>query len=107
MLLIFLTICFSIALIGFTYSVILTDDGMILDFWYTFLQSKFEDKKPKIFNVLIGCPKCVSGQAALWLYFFTPYFEASFLSIGMHLLFITITIWFSLLLNKIYTWIIN
>ncbi len=100
-------ISFCVALVGFTYSVILTDGGMILDFWYIFLQRKVSNEK--LFNVLVGCSKCVSGQLALWVFFFTPYFnwwhEFHFEWAIIHLLFIIITIWFSLILNKFHKWL--
>jgi hypothetical protein len=102
----FIIISFCIALSGYTYSIILTDPGMILDKWFIFLQSMLEEKHEKWFNVLVNCPKCVSGQLALWGFFFTPYFTG-FNSIHLHILFIVITIWFTLVLNKFYIWLKN
>lgn len=104
--LIYILLSFCVALCGYTYSIILTDPGMILDKWFIYLQGKLEERHEKWFNVLVNCHKCVSGQIALWTFFFTPYFTG-LNSIHLHILFIIITIWFSLALNKIYTWLKN
>lgn len=98
---------FLIALVGFTYSEILTQGGMLLDKLYNFLQIRLEEKHEKWFNVLINCPKCVSGQWSLWVFFFTPFFELSFTGLSLHIAFITITIWNVLIINKIYKWLTN
>lgn len=102
----YILISFCIALTGFTYSVILTNGGMMLDFWYIFLQGKLAEKHEKWFNVLVECPKCVSGQMSLWIFFFTPFFSG-FNSIPIHILFIIVTIWFVLIINKLYLWLTN
>lgn len=99
-----LIISFAIALIAYTYSIILTSGGMLLDWWYIYLQNKI--KNEKIFNVLVNCPKCVAGQWSLWIFFFTPYFDG-FKSIHLHILFICLTIWISIILNKFYLWLTN
>lgn len=104
--LVYILISFCVALAGFTYSVILTDAGMILNEWYIFLQKKLAEKHEKLFNVLIECPKCVSGQMSLWIFFFTPFFSG-FNSIPIHILFIIVTIWFALIINKLYLWLTN
>jgi hypothetical protein len=90
---------FFIALVGYTYSIVLTAPGMILNSFYIFAQSKLGHKE-KLFNVLIDCPKCVSGQWALWIYLFIG--DYNFI---VHILFIITTIWFSMIINKIYTWL--
>lgn len=105
--LIYMFISFAVALVGYTYSIILTDAGMILNNWFIFLQRKLESNHEKWFNVLVNCPKCVSGQWALWLFFFTPFFSMSIKSVCLHILFITITIWFSLIINKLHKWLTN
>lgn len=98
-------ISFCIALVGFTYSEMLTQGGMLLDKLYNFLQIKLEEKHEKVFNVLINCPKCVSGQWSLWIFFLTPYFDATLKGIGLHIVFITLTIWNVLIIQKIYKWL--
>lgn len=80
---------------------------MILNEWFIFLQKHLEQNHEKWFNVLVNCPKCVSGQCALWFYFFTPYFEFTLQSLGLHILFITVTIWLSLTINKLHKWLTN
>lgn len=101
----YIGISFVIALIGYTYSMVLTEPGMILNNWFIYLQNNLEAKHEKWFNVIINCPKCVSGQWSLWIFFFTPYFSLSIKSLILHILFIITTIWFSLILNKLYKWL--
>lgn len=107
--LIFIFTSFCVALISYTYSYILTQGGMLLDFLYKYLQIELEEKHEKLFNVLINCPKCVSGQWALWVFFFLPFYSTyNFMyAVILHILFITATIWFSIIINKIYLWLTN
>lgn len=93
-------------MVAFTYSIILTSPGMILDWLYIWLSGKLEKDHEKWFNVIVNCPKCVAGQWSLWLFFFTPYFTG-FNSIHLHILFICLTIWFAIILNKLYLWLTN
>ena len=62
----FTAVAFLCAVSGFVYTTILTDPGEIFDNLYSFLQRRFEATRPKLFKVLIGCERCVSGQLALW-----------------------------------------
>jgi hypothetical protein len=87
----------KLSIISYVYSVILTDDNMILSKWYLYW-----DRKPDwIFYPIVGCFKCVSGQLALWLGFLLlrPY------SLFEHLFLICGTIFFSLIINRFYTWL--
>lgn len=77
---------------------------MLLDNFYKWMSSKLEEKHEKWFNVLINCPKCVSGQWALWTYIIL---EFKNYNLFYHICFIVLTIWFSLILNKIYLWLTN
>ena len=53
---------FAIAIIAFTYSVILTEPGMLLEK----IASRLAYLPQWLFYPLIGCEKCVAGQMALW-----------------------------------------
>lgn len=101
-----LLISFFIALVAYTYSIVLTAPGMLLDWLYIWMSGKLEKDHEKLFNVLINCPKCVAGQWSLWIFFFTPYFDGVN-SIPIHLSFIASTIWVSIILNKLYLWLTN
>ncbi len=58
--------------IGYVYSCELTGSGMLLDWWWNFLYREFDimnheqGQEPKLWKVLIGCERCVSGQISLW-----------------------------------------
>lgn len=59
-------------LIGYVYSCELTEKGMLLDWWWDLNYWLFAiehcetGKEPKLWKVIIGCERCVSGQIALW-----------------------------------------
>jgi hypothetical protein len=95
----------NIAIIAYVYSVILTEQGMILNFLYRWLDGLNETNKLPdwAFYPLIGCSKCVSGQMAFWYYIFTCH---SYNLIN-HILLISITILFVVLIDKILTWSSN
>jgi hypothetical protein len=57
--------CVAIAVV---YTEVLTDSGMILDFWNRFLHNNI--KKEWILKPLIDCVYCFGGQLALWSGFF-------------------------------------
>lgn len=118
---IFISIC--IALVGVTYSSILTEPGNIFhglhkwieQFLFDPMKGRFEDqwKHKWIFTPLIDCYKCVSGQMALWVFsflFFNKYIlffnSASIISIfklaGTQIFLICLSIFTSCLLNKLY-----
>ena len=57
---------FAISIIAFTYSVILTEPGMLLEkvaSWLAYILPEW------LFMPLIGCERCVAGQMALWYCF--------------------------------------
>jgi hypothetical protein len=88
----------EIAIIAYVYSVILTEPGMILNGVYRYLEGR---KLPDwLFKPLIDCYKCVSGQLALWSYFFLTSKYNPF----EHIFFICFTIFISILLDKLYLW---
>lgn len=60
-------IAFMCAVCGFVYTALLTDPDQIFDPLYRCLDRNLKKKGHiKLFNVLIGCEKCVSGEMALW-----------------------------------------
>lgn len=93
----------KLAVISYVYSVILTEPGMILSWWYKFLE---ELHLPEwIFKPLIDCFKCVSGQAAFWGYLvYTNGLEAYKYNPFEHLFLICFTILISIIIDKIYLW---
>ena len=56
------------AITAIVYTDVLTDTGMILDFWSKFLHNHI--KKEWILKPLVDCVYCVGGQLALWSGFF-------------------------------------
>lgn len=67
-----LILSFFISIVAFVYAVILVDDGMIL-FGYKKFLYKTIGKVDYLFKPVVGCPYCVSGQFALWLYLILYY----------------------------------
>src|SRR3982750_423059 len=91
---------FAVALSAFTYSVILTEQGQILYPVSLFL----EDHLPEwLYKPLIGCQYCVSGQWALWFYFYITLCqnEVNYL-IWLHLWFICQTIFITKIITYFY-----
>ena len=62
--LIFLLASLLVSHIGITWSGILLQPGNLFDF----LPPKIEKIKSAYIQNLLECPKCVSGQFALWIY---------------------------------------
>lgn len=91
-------LAFKISVVAYVYSVVLTEPGMILSKWYQFLESK--NLPEWIFKPLVDCCKCVSGQWALWIYLF---WCDSYNPLE-HVFLICLTIFFVILIDKIYTW---
>lgn len=61
-----------IPLVAVVYSVVLTDPGQLL----AGVRYRAEQRLPWwLFNPLIGCYKCASGQIALWYYVVTRWGE--------------------------------
>ena len=65
----------SIAISAFTFSMILTQPGHLLNRVHDFLEEKLPEY---IFKPLIGCQYCVSGQWALWFYFYLSFTQKDF-----------------------------
>lgn len=96
-----LQLCWLIAACAFSYSVLLTDPGQMLNGIYKFLDQKVFIKnwmKKWLFKPIMSCERCVSGQWAFWLYF---YFKTEY-SIVQHLFFTLLTILFVTFIGLIY-----
>jgi len=113
-------------LIACVYSVILTEPNMLLNGWYNWLDKKIGPtsakrtfntplhiKPPKnigkpraiwLFKPLVGCPRCVAGQAGVWLYLLAIVAEHQKYSIFGHLLCASVSIFTVLIYAKIYAW---
>lgn len=95
-----------IAVAGYTYSQILTQAGMIfnglynlLDKWIGFGTSE-KARVPWLFYPLIYCPKCVSGQLALWGYFLSfPHYN-----LLHHVLLVTLAVYLVKFVEQAYKW---
>ena len=103
----FYLLSFKIAVVAYIYSEVLTEAGMILN-WFFHLIGKLPEW---LFKPLIGCFKCVAGQFALWTFLVQKFenysniktiFELTEL-VGNHIFFISITIFIAWLINKVYT----
>lgn len=103
-----------IAIASFVYSYVLVQDGEVFSSLYRRLYKLFNTESRYVlglpphplFKVLIHCEKCVSGQLSLWLFFIYGvkyYLEKDFVLIVAHLLFVTLTIFTTLLIKQLYT----
>lgn len=92
----------NIAVVAYIYSVVLTEPGMFLNPLYRLLNSWNEKGilPDWLFYPLIGCSKCVSGQMALWYYVVT----CTSYNVVDHILLISYTILFVVLIDKLLTW---
>ena len=99
-----------IAVCGYTYTNILTDNDMILSRWKLYLYRRFSttDRTAEdywLYKILVGCAYCVSGQWALWTYLFISIFESNLFDTieynpFVHLAVIMITVFNVAILNK-------
>lgn len=87
------------AVVGYTYSNVLTEGGMILNSLY----GKLEKLPEWLFKPLIGCYKCVCGQIALWMgFYFVNYHRPIIEIVSLHVYFICLTILISILIDEFY-----
>lgn len=117
-------IAFMCAVCGFVYTALLTDPDQIFDKLHDCLYVHLKKKgHEKLFNVLIGCEKCVSGEMALWTlvflwlkkYLLFPWLNGQQLpnipQLWIHTFYplnsiytISLAIFAAWLLNRFYTW---
>lgn len=79
----------SCAVVGFTFVYILCDVGEIFGQLPPFIESKFGNYSQSQITRLFLCPKCFSGQLALWVY---PVLQYQFYNLFAHILTISIAI---------------
>jgi len=88
---------FAISIIAFTYSVILTEPGMLLEkiaSWAAFILPEW------LFMPLIGCEKCVAGQMALW---YCAFFEWQ-LKLSEYIFVVMFSIFIVTFIKPVYSW---
>lgn len=96
---------FVFAMIAYVYSQILTGHGMILNGLWDYLDRKLP---VWLFKPIIDCFLCVAGQMALWSgFYFIDYHRPVFEIISLHTYYICITIFLSVLIDRIYETIKN
>lgn len=104
---------FLIAVFAFVYTNILTQNGEVLGEVYAFFYNVFDTPKREaeglgyhwLFKMIMQCEKCVAGQAALWSYLiirFNEYSNVSFTLVLLHVTFITLTIFLTIIIKLIY-----
>jgi hypothetical protein len=120
-----LTLGLTSALIACVYSVILTEPEMLLNGWFNWLDKRLglasrvklqgpnmqgvspEYTKPRaywLFKLLVGCPRCVAGQAGTWFYLLVVLTAgAQYFWLG-HILSAAMSIFAVSLLHKLYKW---
>lgn len=102
-----------IAIIAVMYSVVLSRPGEIFGWLYDKLNTWFNERNPckgtreqrglgphPVFKLLIGCFKCVAGQWAFWIFLIYCWPVYNMFFIIPHLLFVGLTIFFSLIIYK-------
>ena len=87
---------FCISIISWVYCEILTDPGMILNWWWKVIK-----RLPEWVAKPLGtCVYCFSGQVALWFYlWFVWRFDLNY-NIFQHIFLISITIFIVKMINK-------
>lgn len=95
----YIVTAFSLALCSLVYSVILTESGMILNKVYLRLSHVLPDW---LFKPLIGCGRCVSGQAAVWYSIYLLLIHSVIINIFV---LIALTLFIFIILDKLYTWL--
>jgi hypothetical protein len=124
-LILWLTLGLCFGLIAAVYSAILTEPEMLLNPWYNWLDRKLgpSSKQPIqgplqvgvsrsyglpramwLFKLLIGCPRCVAGQAGVWLCLLVVVTEPIKYSFFGHLLAASASIFSVSFYHKFYKW---
>lgn len=102
-----------IAITGFTYSYILTQPGEVFGWLYGKLDALFNTDKRgckglgfhPVFKMIMACPKCVSGQMALWIFIILnheDYLQSFIWHLVFHILFIGTSIFLATLIKSYY-----
>jgi hypothetical protein len=94
----FFALVFSV--IGYVYSQVLTEGGMIFNWLWVFLEKRLPNW---LFKPVMDCYKCVCGQISLWTgFYFVNYSRPLIEIISLHAYFICLTILISILINEFY-----
>ncbi len=110
---IYLLSALLIAITSVVYSYILTQPGEIFGWLFGKLNEFFKtDERTSqglgphpLFKMIMWCEKCVSGQMSLWLFLIINwkyYAEGVFIIVIPHAFFVTLSIFLSLTIKKIY-----
>lgn len=102
-----------VAVTGFTYSHILTQPGEVFGKLYLRLDILFNtDKRFRnglgfhpVFKMIMACPKCVSGQMALWIFTilnYQDYLQSFVWHFVFHILFVGTAIFFATIIKSFY-----
>jgi hypothetical protein len=90
----------AIAVSAFTYSNILTEEGMLLYGFHGWAENRFYGPFRWVFQILINCQFCISGQWALWYYLIYALHRSDY-DLFTHVWFILQTIFIA----KVITWL--
>lgn len=85
-----------IAITGFVYSNLLTEEGHIFHGLKNFLKEHLPEY---LYKPVIGCERCVTGQLALWVYLYFNYADYNFVN---HIIFISLSIFLVAIITKIW-----
>jgi|SRR3972149_4608034 len=107
-----------IAVVSFVYTNILTGNGEAFGWLYKRMYHLFksDERESKglprhpLFKVLIDCEKCVAGQISFWSFLiihYNEYLKVSFLLALQHLLFVGLTIFFTIIVKSFYKKVIE
>lgn len=106
-------VSFLIAVLAVVYVNILTGPGEVLEWLKRGLHNMLNDEQKlndgegyhPLYKMLVGCEKCFAGQVALWTYFIMHvdrYQSISFTLIFNHIMFISLTIFMTVIIQSIY-----
>lgn len=91
-----------IAVVAFTFSVLMTDQGDIFA-WYYQLLDKMKMKKrwySHFANPLGWCEKCSAGQIAFWYYIYTSVFGNHDYRLDGHIAFVCLAVFLTVVIRK-------
>jgi hypothetical protein len=89
---------FIVSVCAWVYAEILTDNGMLLNRFYNFID---EHLPWWLAKPIITCVLCVGGQMALWLYLFLVWkFSELQYDLLHHIIFVSFTIFYIKIIDK-------
>lgn len=107
-----------IAVCAFVYTNFLIDTGEVLGEWNAFVYNILGNEERLLnekgyhwaYKAFVFCERCVAGQISLWSFLmlhFNEYREVSFALVLQHILFITLTIFLTIIVKSFYKKIIE